>query len=274
MFVFSPINYFLYKFRYPKKLQLDRVTLLGIDCIDPKRLLECIKLCEEFIDFGDVKLLSSIPIQTPYWKEIPVIESIEKYSEFVLNKLTNYVDTDYVLLIQYDGFVLNPMAWSDDFLKYDYIGAPWWFHEGNNIGNGGFNLRSKKFLNLTSQLDQIKITEPEDVFVCRTHFHHLVNHGIKFAPYHIANKFSLEGRMETFDKWEYSFGFHGFNVTDLRRWKYYNFVKPTKLFYWFNVMKGASNLIHEGKHKLWDISFRSRTKRVWDKVKKKVRKRK
>ena len=271
MLILKLINYYRNKIKYTKKLQLDRVTLLGIDCIDPKRLLECIKLCEEFIDFGDVKLLSNIPIQTSYWNQIAAINSIENYSEFVLNQLTNYVDTDFVLLIQYDGFVLNPMAWSDDFLKYDYIGAPWWFHEGNNIGNGGFSLRSKKFLNLTSQLDQIKITEPEDVFVCRTHFHHMVNQGIKFAPYHIANIFSLEGRMETFDKWEHSFGFHGFNVTDLSQWDYSKFVKPNKLIYWMNVTRYASNLIKEGKRKIWDTSLLARIKRLWEKVKKKVR---
>ena len=43
--------------------------------------------------------------------------------------------------------------WRDEFLEYDYIGAPWNVPAGsrNNIGNGGFSLR-RKFLEVSSKL--------------------------------------------------------------------------------------------------------------------------
>lgn len=71
--------------------------------------------------------------------------------------MTDYVDTDYCLIIHDDGFIVNPHLWTDDFLKYDYIGAPWylginrgltWLQDRHNlVGNGGFCIRSKKLMN-------------------------------------------------------------------------------------------------------------------------------
>ena len=34
-------------------------------------------------------------------------------------------NTYNAMLIHSDGYVINPSAWRDDFLDYDYIGAPW-----------------------------------------------------------------------------------------------------------------------------------------------------
>ena len=81
--------------------------------------------------------------------------------------LNNYIDSDFVLIIQDDGHIVNPHLWDNEFLNYDYIGAPWpnnkkWKNRFskydekvssniirnfnlNNIGNGGFSLRSKNF---------------------------------------------------------------------------------------------------------------------------------
>ena len=61
---------------------------------------------------------------------------LEGYSEFVIRELHKYVDTSHCLLVQWDGYVLNPKSWLPQFLDYDYIGAPW---NGNVVGNGGFS---------------------------------------------------------------------------------------------------------------------------------------
>jgi len=41
------------------KIQLNNVTLLGIDCINPSRLQKVMDLCEEKIAFAESKILSS-----------------------------------------------------------------------------------------------------------------------------------------------------------------------------------------------------------------------
>lgn len=235
-------NYYFYKRKYPVKRKLDRVTLVGVDCVDPQRLLACMELCQAFIDFGDVKLLSSIPVDAPYWESIPVLDSTQAYSKFITKELTHHIKTDFALVVQYDGFILNPSAWSDEFLNYDYVGASWWFQEGNNVGNGGFSLRSKALMDLMSQDKEVENYHPEDVVFFKERFHHLVNQGIKFAPYHLSRLFSMEGRLESHDAWKDSFGFHGFNVTDIRRWNYAKFVKPSQLWYWATLKRKARKI--------------------------------
>ena len=47
------------------------------------------------------------------------------------------------------------------FFDYDYIGAPWPNNFVNRVGNGGFSLRSKKFLELTAKIPYNKIGHKE-----------------------------------------------------------------------------------------------------------------
>jgi hypothetical protein len=137
---------------------------------------------------------------------IPAIASREDYSRFVMKELAGYVDTDFALLVQWDGFVVNAAAWSDDFLEHDYIGAKWIFHhDGHNVGNGGFSLRSKRLLEALRD-PHIVPDEAEDVAICRTYRPYLEQtHGIRFAPESVADRFAFEASYWTVPP----FGFHG-----------------------------------------------------------------
>ncbi len=87
------------------------------------------------------------------------------YSKFMLQDLYKFVDTKFCLVIQSDGFVINPNLWTNQFLEYDYIGAPWPNEISvynasinkidlakNRVGNGGFSLRSKRLLEVCSHI--------------------------------------------------------------------------------------------------------------------------
>lgn len=215
--------------------KLPNVTLLGIDCIDEKRLQKALDISSEGIEFGAVKLLTSLPTDDPRVVQIPAIGSIEDYSKFCIADLASYVDTEFVLLIQYDGFVLNPEAWSDDFLQYDYIGAVWpvgpWggddfpkeLYGTNVVGNGGFSLRSKKFLETSTRLfnhGEISKYQPEDVALCVWYRELLEKEGVIFAPVSIARKFSYNIKDKN-TLWNGEFGFHGlkdFNRERISNW--------------------------------------------------------
>lgn len=203
------------------KLQLQHITILGIDCLNIERLQAAIKVSQKDIDFGAVKLLSSLPSEDAHVVKIPHIGSIEELSRFCIEDLYKYVDTEYVLLVQYDGFVLNADSWDTAFLDYDYVGAPWdvgsWetdlFPEDMKgklvVGNGGFCLRSKKFLEVSAKLvSEGKIVKfhPEDVAMCVWYRDLFEQEGIKFAPPELALKFSIESDIGVYDK---PFGFHG-----------------------------------------------------------------
>lgn len=216
-----------------QKISLKNVTLMGIDCVDFSRLQKVADISMHGIDFADVKLLSSIKSNDSRWVEIDPIRSIEAYSEFCIRNLADHVDTDYVLLIQYDGFVLNPHSWSDEFLNYDYVGAPihikgeYWFKkfsipcelEGSHlVGNGGFCLRSRRFVQTSAKLaaeGKFSKFHPEDLVLCILDQHLLLNEGMRFAPYELAKKFSIEGRSHVYES---QFGFHNLKRTNISDW--------------------------------------------------------
>jgi hypothetical protein len=206
-----------------RKKNLQNVTLLGIDCVDIERLMKVADICTEGIDFGQIKLLTSRPSNHKNVIQIPPICDREQYSFFVIKKLNQYVTTEFVLIIQYDGFILNSKAWDDSFLEYDYIGAPWWYTDGMNVGNGGFSLRSKCLLEILERDTTINEYFPEDHHICRTYRKHLEKQGIRFAPEDVARKFSLEGISSTNKAganniWDGQFSFHGLHKTNISKW--------------------------------------------------------
>jgi hypothetical protein len=214
---------------------LDSVTLLGIDCIDIDRLIRAADICKKDFAFANVKLLTSIDSDHPDVVKIPHIGSIEAYSRFVIEELDGYVDTEHVLMIQYDGFILNPGAWSDEFLKYDYVGAPWYvgdvyindfgFPESLRgqlvVGNGGFCLRSKRFTSLCATLAKQGMFgqyHPEDTVLCVQHRKTVEGYGVRFAPPSLAKRFSFEFETDDAKAWDGQFGFHGAGYTDISKW--------------------------------------------------------
>lgn len=137
---------------------------------------------------------------------IAPLASREAYSQFILKSLVDYIDTPHVLLIQWDGFVVNREAWRDAFLACDYIGAKWFWHDGAmSVGNGGFSLRSRKLLRAL-QDPRIVLSGAEDETICRT-FRPLLEqeYSIVFGSQTIADAFAFETAYPIGKP----FGFHG-----------------------------------------------------------------
>src|SRR5678816_159618 len=124
------------------KLQLPSVSLLCIDSVNAKGAINVLEHCKNLCDFGAVKLLTDIEIDYEHKVTIPKLNSLVAYSIFMLAKCKDYFDTDHVLIVQRDGFILNPESWNPTWLEYDYI-APL-FVQVDKVGSGGFSLRSKK----------------------------------------------------------------------------------------------------------------------------------
>lgn len=204
----------------PMKRKLSNVTLFGLDCVNIERLILAANICEKDFEFGEIKLLSSLPSTDPRVVSIAPIISKEEYSYFVVKHLNDYIDTDFVLVIQHDGFILNPDAWTDEFLNYDYIGAPWWEEGKFIVGNGGFSLRSKKLHELLQKdvLIQMQPGDPEDWFISVIKREYLESKGVRFAPIELAKQFSLESNEVLGVEWTNQFGFHGLTWTDISKW--------------------------------------------------------
>lgn len=140
---------------------------------------------------------------------------IHDYTYFSLKNMWAFVKTDFVLIIQYDGMAANRTKWTDEFLQYDYIGAPWpdrftWIGKDEKVGNGGFSLRSAKLLDALRDPLIHPRQDPrfanEDAAICQGYSKYLRDKkGIKFAPVELANQFSHEWCNPTGE----TFGFHG-----------------------------------------------------------------
>ncbi|MBN9563114.1 MAG: hypothetical protein J0H14_20675 [Alphaproteobacteria bacterium] len=134
------------------------------------------------------------------------LESIHEYNRLIVRGLADHIDTDHVLVVQYDGFIAEPECWSHDFLDYDYIGAPWPQFDTHNVGNGGFSLRSRRLLTVLRDMKVELDGRAEDVAICQVWRNRLEqHHGIRFAPADVARRFSYESG----PYFGPSFGFHG-----------------------------------------------------------------
>lgn len=129
--------------------------------------------------------------------------SVAKATRIAWRELLPRLQTDYALMCHWDGYPIHPERWTDEFLEYDYIGAVWpWFTE-RAVGNSGFSLQSRTFL---EAIQDLPMEQPEDIVLCRRLRPQLErHHGIRFAPEEVADLFSTEHGPADFR----SFGFHG-----------------------------------------------------------------
>lgn len=135
--------------------QISTITLCCVDCVNHELAIQALNKSKEKCDFDRVLFLTNREFTLPGIEtvEISPIRSRQEYSMFVLHKLHHYIDSDFVLLVQWDGYIINPNAWTNDFLNFDYIGAVWGHHkDGFKVGNGGFSLRSRKLLLATREI--------------------------------------------------------------------------------------------------------------------------
>jgi hypothetical protein len=192
-------------------IHIPRTTLVCIDCQYPRLALRALRLTLAQCEYPAVKLftdaLDIAPELDARIELVPIrrISSAAEYSRFVIKELAHQVTTDFVQIVQWDGYVINGPAWTDEFQKYDYIGARWWFREdGWNVGNGGFSLRSRRLLEAL-QDPEILVEHPEDDVICLVYRELLQDrYGIRIAPAELADRYSFEGAPPTLRE----FGFH------------------------------------------------------------------
>jgi len=210
------------------RLPLPNVTLLLIDTgEDHSEAKHALEWCQNQCIFYAVKLITR--------QEAPQVTNYKEFNHWMISDLYKHFDSDFVLIVQQDGYIVNTSAWSDEFLKYDFIGSPLDFDNYKNENyNGGFSLRSKKLCEevakiynrlspnknfyegcISKNFDGIETIKDlsnfgEDCFICWMQRHELEKVGIKIAPVEVAEKFSWEWTPKR-KKYNGSFGFHGWH---------------------------------------------------------------
>jgi Protein of unknown function (DUF5672) len=176
-------------------LRLPDVTLLVADNINPGLMRMAMADALGQIEFGQVLLFAHEDLLAPSpWPHrwVPWASASEVGPEHLLWRVVPlYLETSHVLILHWDAGVINPSCWVDDFSKYDYIGAPWWYTDGRNVGNGGFSLRSAALMRYLHE-KQLPVVTPEDDTLCRGYRRALEAIGFKWAPEELAAHFAFE----------------------------------------------------------------------------------
>jgi len=222
-----------------KKIKLPNVTLLAITSTELDMTNLSMKISLQNIDFAEAKLI----LHEEPKKKYPNINyillekkiDITEYNRIMIEDLHKYFNTSHCLIVQADSFVVDSNLWKDEFLKFDYIGAPWSNKikvnsdlildvEKNPVGNGGFSLRSHKLAKATAKINYSSLNYPiksEDIIICHYLYKEMISQGIRFAPPKLASQFSMENINHLYGQDVNSvFGFHGKHLREYFLKKY------------------------------------------------------
>lgn len=180
-------------------LELPDVTLVCADTLNHALAARAIARRRERIRYGRALFLTDAlppgiaPPPGVETREIAPLASRDAYSTLMLKGLAQHVEGSHALVVQWDGYVVNPDAWTGEFLGCDYIGAPWpWGAEGSRVGNGGFSLRSRRLLDaLADPRVVLQGNEDETIGVHQRGWLE-TRHGLRFASEALASRFSFE----------------------------------------------------------------------------------
>ncbi len=209
----------------------NNLTIIAVSDIRINQTLEALFISSNYIKafktiiFSSKKINLKLKYKNIIHTRINPINSLKDYSNFIIYNLHKYIDTSHVLIVQWDGFVIKSKKWKNDFMNYDYIGAPF-IPRGNDfnycrdingnffsVGNGGFSIRSKRLLEAPNKFnlkDNFRYTKNhEDGFFCVLHRIFLESKGYTWAPLEIAQDFSIESPQNIQELIDLPFGFHG-----------------------------------------------------------------
>ncbi len=205
-------------------LHLPTVTLFCADCVDAARAVNIMEKCTRRCEFGAVKLLTSLPTAYPHAVPIKPLRTHLDYSVFMLTEAHAYIETEHMLVVQHDGFVINPDVWNPEWLRYGYMG-PLFIHRHTigpaSVGSGGFSLRAQKLMaSIAAKLPpwnwtcdsaqyQTKLGLYEDGMISMIYRPELEKQGFVYAPPEVACIFAQGGNCDPGFYVRRPFGFHG-----------------------------------------------------------------
>lgn len=194
------------------KLKLPNVTLCAMTSVKVWETIKAMQYSMRGVQFADALIITDKkPLFLPrgiHYRYTSPLKSIDDFNYKTVYDLGDYIETDFVLLVHYDGFVVNPRMWRDEFLDYDYIGSPWPLpKEGDDttyrdiygnlcrVGNS-VGIRSKRLLDFPKKAKVPWVSEKgyynEDGFICCKIRHLLEAEGMRIAPLEVARYFGHE----------------------------------------------------------------------------------
>jgi hypothetical protein len=180
-------------------LKLHNLTLVMIETREHELAALAVEDCLKVAEFGDVLILTDRSTAFPRIgtriEEVPDWSDKLGWARSMWYDVPPLVKTSHILAIQWDSWIWDPSVWRDEFLNYDFCGAPWWYKDGKNVGNSGFCLKSTRLARyLAKNRDKFPCDSSiEDDLLCRKYRSKLEDVGFRWAPEKVAYDFSFEG---------------------------------------------------------------------------------
>jgi hypothetical protein len=248
----------------PKK----NITLVCVENRNYELAQEAIQQCLNHMEFADVLVFSDRDDLVPGARHEKIDKEFKMpdYNNIVAKTLAPHINTDHVLIMQWDSMIYNPKRWTDAFLFYDYIGAFWpWHPQGYQVGNGGFSLRSRRLLDALHSEDLIDPKAAyydntpdgtqEDNLMCIRYKDLLASkYKCRWPDPSLAKEFSYELGQWDPDAW----GFHGpWNVIRLAPKS--TVEKFIEYMPWASLNKDkAHHVIFEASHRMQNLDWTER----------------
>jgi hypothetical protein len=108
--------------------------------------------------------LHTLPLSSLAIPGLDELTDVTEYSRLLArSEFWEALHAEKALVFQVDSVLCSASTWTiDDFLSYDYVGAPW-VHADHIVGNGGLSLRSvNKMLHITREFR--RNPHPEDLY--------------------------------------------------------------------------------------------------------------
>lgn len=197
------------------RLHLPNVTLVALDTVCHELTALAVKECMDKVQFGAVHIHTNDfgPYQRAEIEDrhfpIAPFSTVDDAMTYLWYGVPQRVETTHFLMVQWDSGIVSSAQWNDEFLGYDYVGAPWgWHGDAYEVGNGGFSLRSRRLMqHIAEQREKFPLGHPEDDFLCRRYRPELERTGFRWAPIDAALRFSFE--RSGFSGPDRHFGYHG-----------------------------------------------------------------
>jgi hypothetical protein len=150
--------------------------------------------------------------------DLPTRPDKAGYDEFCVKRLGECFTTEHAMVVQLDGFPVRWDKWDEEFLSYDYVGAPWpegWLRAGGiesdaRVGNGGCSLRSRRLCAALAEAEWEPMAD--DVFISARCRPRLEGAGMKWADVMTAARFGIEYAVPEHGLLGQPFSFHDTRV--------------------------------------------------------------
>ena len=94
------------------KLDLGDVTVCAVASTNVQLAARALNISIAQCKFSDAILLSHAPVEGGFrFVQIDEVNSVIEYEQFVCKKLPNFIDSPFLLIVQWDGYVVDAQAW-------------------------------------------------------------------------------------------------------------------------------------------------------------------